>query len=154
MHAIAENAANTGRLMAMLGDFAYFLTQPWCVLKARKLPADALSACVVATHQPWFNQRLTTVNDAVVRLGIFRGEFPWHKHDEQDEFFLVPDGEIYLDTEQNGSVHHRRRDARLHARRNSTRLRVHDKPARRRRDLDRRQARRNRRHKTVTTFIR
>ncbi len=40
----------------------------------------------VATRQPWFNQTLTTVNDAVVRLGIFEGEFPWHKHDEQDEF--------------------------------------------------------------------
>ena len=53
----------------------------------------------VATHQPWFNQTLTTVNDAVVRLGIFEGEFPWHKHDDQDEFFLVLDGELYMDTE-------------------------------------------------------
>jgi len=53
----------------------------------------------VATRQPWFNQTLTTVNDAVVRLGIFEGEFPWHKHDEQDEFFLVLDGELYMDPE-------------------------------------------------------
>jgi mannose-6-phosphate isomerase-like protein (cupin superfamily) len=45
------------------------------------------------------------VNDAVVRLGIFKGEFPWHKHDEQDEFFLVLDGEMYMDTETAGSVH-------------------------------------------------
>ena len=59
----------------------------------------------VRSHQPWFNQTLTTVNDAVVRLGIFKGEFPWHKHDEQDEFFLVLDGEIYMDTETAGSVH-------------------------------------------------
>ncbi len=43
----------------------------------------------VATRQPRFNQTLTTVNDAVVRLGIYEGEFPWHKHDDQDEFFLV-----------------------------------------------------------------
>ena len=50
----------------------------------------------VASHQPWFNQTLTTVNDAVVRLGIFEGEFPWHKHEDQDEFFLVLDGEIYM----------------------------------------------------------
>jgi mannose-6-phosphate isomerase-like protein (cupin superfamily) len=57
-----------------------------------------------AEHQPWFNRTLTTVNDAVVRLGIFKGEFPWHKHDDQDEFFLVLDGEIYMDTETNGSV--------------------------------------------------
>jgi mannose-6-phosphate isomerase-like protein (cupin superfamily) len=59
----------------------------------------------VRSHQPWFNQTLTTVNDAVVQLGIFKGEFPWHKHDEQDEFFLVLDGEMYMDTETAGSVH-------------------------------------------------
>jgi mannose-6-phosphate isomerase-like protein (cupin superfamily) len=53
----------------------------------------------VATHEPWFNQTLTTVNNAVVRLGIFKGEFPWHKHDDQDEFFLVLDGELYMDAE-------------------------------------------------------
>lgn len=53
----------------------------------------------VAANEPWFNETLTTVNDAVVRLGIFEGEFPWHKHDDQDEFFLVLDGEIYLDVE-------------------------------------------------------
>jgi mannose-6-phosphate isomerase-like protein (cupin superfamily) len=53
----------------------------------------------VAANAPWFNQTLTTVNDAVVRLGIFHGDFPWHKHEQQDEFFLVLDGEIYLDVE-------------------------------------------------------
>jgi mannose-6-phosphate isomerase-like protein (cupin superfamily) len=53
----------------------------------------------VAINQPWFNQTLTTVNDAVIRLGIFEGEFPWHKHVDQDEFFLVLDGEIFLDVE-------------------------------------------------------
>jgi len=48
-------------------------------------------------HAPWFNQTLTAVNDAVVRLGIFEGDFPWHKHTEQDEFFFVLEGEIWLD---------------------------------------------------------
>lgn len=50
-------------------------------------------------HAPWFNQTLTTVNDAVVRLGIFEGDFPWHKHVDQDEFFFVLEGEIELDVE-------------------------------------------------------
>jgi|SRR5580700_1041951 mannose-6-phosphate isomerase-like protein (cupin superfamily) len=58
----------------------------------------------VAAHEPWFNRTLTEVNDAVVRLGIFKGEFPWHKHDDQDEFFLVLEGEIFMDTETNGSL--------------------------------------------------
>ena len=53
----------------------------------------------IRVNAPWFNQTLTTVNDAVVRLGIFEGDFPWHKHVEQDEFFLVLDGEIVLDLE-------------------------------------------------------
>lgn len=50
-------------------------------------------------HMPWFNQTLTTVDDAVIRLGIFEGDFPWHKHIEQDEFFFVLEGEIVLDVE-------------------------------------------------------
>ncbi len=57
-----------------------------------------------AEHEPWFNQTLTTVNDAVVRLGIFKGEFHWHKHDEQDEFFLVLEGELLIDLEGRGTV--------------------------------------------------
>ncbi|HMF28898.1 MAG TPA: cupin domain-containing protein [Candidatus Cybelea sp.] len=55
-------------------------------------------------HAPWFNQTLTTVNDAVVRLGIFEGDFPWHKHTDQDEFFFVLEGEIVLDVEGHDSV--------------------------------------------------
>lgn len=58
----------------------------------------------VATNAPWFNQTLTTVNESVVRLGIFEGDFPWHKHVEQDEFFLVLDGEITLDVEGQAAV--------------------------------------------------
>jgi len=42
-----------------------------------------------AAVEPWFNQTLTRVNDAVVRLGVVEGEFHWHKHDVEDEFFLV-----------------------------------------------------------------
>jgi mannose-6-phosphate isomerase-like protein (cupin superfamily) len=50
-------------------------------------------------NQPWFNQTLTQVNDAVVRLGILHGEFHWHKHDEEDEFFYVVEGKLIVDLE-------------------------------------------------------
>jgi len=50
-------------------------------------------------HEPWFNQTLTTVNDSVVRLGVLKGEFHWHKHDKEDEFFFVLEGELLLDVE-------------------------------------------------------
>ena len=46
-------------------------------------------AAEAAAHDPWFNQTLTTVNDAVVRLGVIDGDFHWHKHYDTDEFFLV-----------------------------------------------------------------
>ena len=52
-----------------------------------------------ASHEPWFNQTLTTVNDSVVRLGVIEGEFHWHKHDEDDEFFLVLEGELVIEIE-------------------------------------------------------
>jgi mannose-6-phosphate isomerase-like protein (cupin superfamily) len=48
------------------------------------------------TH-PWFNQTLCKVNDAVVRLGIVRGEYHWHHHDHDDEFFYVVEGRLLID---------------------------------------------------------
>lgn len=47
----------------------------------------------------WFNQSLTEANDSVVRLGILKGEFHWHKHDDEDEFFFVLEGKLLLDLE-------------------------------------------------------
>ncbi len=47
----------------------------------------------VAAHEPWFNQTLTQVNDSVVRLGILESEYHWHKHDNEDECFVVLDGQ-------------------------------------------------------------
>jgi mannose-6-phosphate isomerase-like protein (cupin superfamily) len=47
----------------------------------------------------WFNQSLTTVNDSVVRIGIVEGEYHWHKHDRDDEFFLVLKGKLFVDLE-------------------------------------------------------
>jgi mannose-6-phosphate isomerase-like protein (cupin superfamily) len=59
-------------------------------------------AAEAAAHQPWFNETLTSVNDAVVRLGVLEGEFHWHKHDEEDEFFLVLDGTLLVDLQDGG----------------------------------------------------
>ena len=57
------------------------------------------AAAEAAAHQPWFNQTLTTVNDSVVRLGVLHGEFHFHKHDKEDEFFFVLEGRLLLDIE-------------------------------------------------------
>ena len=45
----------------------------------------------------WFNQTLTKVNNSVVRLGIVEGEYHWHKHDNDDEFFFVIEGKLLID---------------------------------------------------------
>ncbi len=47
----------------------------------------------------WFNQTLTKVNDSVVRIGIVEGEYHWHKHDNDDEFFFVLEGKLLVDLE-------------------------------------------------------
>jgi mannose-6-phosphate isomerase-like protein (cupin superfamily) len=54
---------------------------------------------VAACEERWFNQTLCQVNDCVVRLGILQGEFHWHKHDREDEFFFVLEGEFLIDLE-------------------------------------------------------
>jgi mannose-6-phosphate isomerase-like protein (cupin superfamily) len=52
----------------------------------------------------WYNQTLCQVNDSVVRLGIFLGEYHWHKHDKEDEFFFTLEGTLYIDLEGVESV--------------------------------------------------
>ena len=58
-----------------------------------------LDPLIAACKDQWFNQTLCKVNDAVVRLGIVQGEYHWHKHDEDDEFFYVVDGNLSVDLE-------------------------------------------------------
>jgi mannose-6-phosphate isomerase-like protein (cupin superfamily) len=52
-----------------------------------------------ACTYPWFNQTLCAVNDSVVRLGVVEGEYHWHKHDADDEFFYVVEGRLLIDLE-------------------------------------------------------
>ena len=54
---------------------------------------------VRANTHPWYNQTLCQVNDSVVRLGVLKGEYHWHKHDHDDEFFFVLDGHFLIDLE-------------------------------------------------------
>lgn len=56
-------------------------------------------ALIEACEDEWYNQTLCRVNESVVRLGVMRGEFHWHKHDEEDEFFFVLDGQFLIDLE-------------------------------------------------------
>jgi mannose-6-phosphate isomerase-like protein (cupin superfamily) len=50
-----------------------------------------------ACEYKWFNQTLCKVNESVVRVAIIEGEYHWHKHDEDDEFFYVVEGKLLID---------------------------------------------------------
>jgi mannose-6-phosphate isomerase-like protein (cupin superfamily) len=52
-----------------------------------------------ACEYKWFNQTLCKVNESVVRVAIIEGEYHWHKHDEDDEFFYVVEGQLLIDIE-------------------------------------------------------
>jgi mannose-6-phosphate isomerase-like protein (cupin superfamily) len=57
-------------------------------------------ALVAGVQHPWYNQTLCKVNDSVIRLGVFQpGEYHWHKHDQDDEFFFVLEGRFIIDLE-------------------------------------------------------
>ena len=59
---------------------------------------------VARAQTPWWNRTLTKVNDAVVRRAVMDGDFHWHKHDEEDEFFYVVDGLLRIDIQGAPSV--------------------------------------------------
>jgi mannose-6-phosphate isomerase-like protein (cupin superfamily) len=70
-------------------------------LAARFAPLELVdvAALVNACTDSWYNQTLCRVNDTVVRLGVVQGEFHWHKHEKEDEFFYVVDGRFVIDLE-------------------------------------------------------
>lgn len=79
-------------------DYDIRLDDKYGSLQLIDIPAE------ITAHEPWFNQTLTTVNDVVVRLGLIEGDFHWHKHDDQDEFFLVLEGQLLIDLEDRDPV--------------------------------------------------
>ncbi len=67
--------------------------------KFQHLELIDIPAVVAACKEKWQNFTLTQVNDSVVRIGIVEGEFHWHKHDNDDEFFFVLEGQLLIDLE-------------------------------------------------------
>jgi len=67
----------------------------------RYAPLEVIEAGMLADGctERWWNQTLSRVNDSVVRLGVFLGEFHFHHHDREDELFFVLEGRLLLDFE-------------------------------------------------------
>ncbi len=82
--------------MSDVADFPYetrlnILYKPLEIIDEKKL-ADAC-------EYKWYNQTLCQVNSSVVRVGVFEGEYHWHKHEADDEFFYVVEGKLLIDLE-------------------------------------------------------
>ena len=52
------------------------------------------------SNKKWQNTSLCTVNNSVIRLAVIEGEFHWHKHVKEDEFFFVINGLLLIDLEE------------------------------------------------------
>ena len=68
-------------------------------IKYGHLEVIDIPSLVQECKDKWFNQTLTRLNDSVVRIGIVQGEYHWHKHDDDDEFFFVLEGKLFIDLE-------------------------------------------------------
>lgn len=62
-----------------------------------------VASLVDACTDRWYNQTLCQVDESVVRLGVVHGEYHWHQHDNEDEFFYVVSGQLLIDLE-NGCI--------------------------------------------------
>jgi hypothetical protein len=85
---------------------------PYATYLDVKFPALAVidvPGLVAQCDHPWYNQTLCKVNDSVIRLGVLKGEYHWHKHDHDDEFFFVLEGSFFIDLEDR-SVELRQRE--------------------------------------------
>ncbi|MCW8876950.1 MAG: cupin domain-containing protein [Kangiellaceae bacterium] len=56
-----------------------------------------INSIVQSCDDKWFNQTLTKINDSVARIGIVEGEYHWHTHEDDDEFFFVLSGKLFID---------------------------------------------------------
>lgn len=72
-------------------------------LKVRFKPLEVIDIpeLITSSRKKWQNISLCEVNDSVIRLAIIEGDFHWHKHENEDEFFYVIDGLLLIDLEDN-----------------------------------------------------
>ena len=55
---------------------------------------------IAMSEKKWQNLSLCLVNDSIVRLAVIEGEFHWHEHEKEDEFFFVIEGVLLIDLEE------------------------------------------------------
>jgi len=68
-------------------------------VKYQPLEIIDISQLIKDSTKKWQNISLCNVNDSVIRLAVIEGEFHWHKHEKEDEFFFVIEGLLLIDLE-------------------------------------------------------
>jgi mannose-6-phosphate isomerase-like protein (cupin superfamily) len=81
-------------------DFAAYTYETRLNILHQPLELIDVKALADACQYKWFNQTLCKVNESVVRVGIIEGEYHWHKHDDDDEFFYVVEGKLLIDLQR------------------------------------------------------
>lgn len=56
-----------------------------------------IKTVIDSCEKDWQNRLLCEVNDFSVRLAVIKGDFYWHTHNDDDEFFYVVDGTLFID---------------------------------------------------------
>jgi mannose-6-phosphate isomerase-like protein (cupin superfamily) len=78
-------------------DFPYVIE-----MEPKYKPLEVIDEKPLSDANPpgrWWNQTLCEVNDSLVRLAVIEGEYHWHKHENDDEFFYVLEGQLLMDIE-------------------------------------------------------
>lgn len=70
-------------------------------LAVRYEPLELIDVQALADNcsYKWYNETLCAVNDSLVRVGVIEGEYHWHQHEIEDEFFYVVTGRLLIDLE-------------------------------------------------------
>ncbi|MFX0125153.1 MAG: cupin domain-containing protein [Candidatus Hodarchaeota archaeon] len=60
------------------------------------IPIVAINDEIKKIKKPWRPIVIARMNDQVIRLVIFKGTYPMHKHSNEDELFYVLSGKIII----------------------------------------------------------
>ena len=67
------------------------------------MKAITISEKLAMFSSHWDPHVIADYNDNEIMVVKFQGEFPFHKHDETDDFFYVLEGEMLMDIEGEAS---------------------------------------------------
>lgn len=63
-----------------------------------------LGEVIGGLREAWSPVDVAFVNDQVLRVAVFDGEYHWHRHDAEDELFFVYRGSIRIQVEDNETI--------------------------------------------------